>query len=63
MKCQMSLSLGHKLYIGHQVKLKKYLVGALEATNFCSLDLKIDQNVCFDRISDELKFGSPGVSN
>ena len=29
----------------------------------CSIDLKISQNVCLDKILDEFKFRSPGVKN
>ena len=34
--------------VKHQVKLKKYLVGALEANSPCSIHLKIGQNVCLN---------------
>ena len=29
----------------------------------CSIDLKVAQNVCLDKISDEFEFGSCGIIN
>ena len=52
----------HEFELGsHEVKLKKYLAGALEAT--FRAQLKIGQNVFLDEISDELEFWSHGVKN
>ena len=60
----MSLNLGH---LGSKTRslgqIKEIPFGHSRGHIFCSIDLKIFQNVCLDEISDELELRSPGVKN
>ena len=61
MKSRMSLNLSH---LGSKTKslgqIKETPCGHSRGHSFCSIDLKISQDVCLDKISDEFEFRSTG---
>ena len=58
----MSFNLGHLGSNGSSLgQIKEISCGHYRGHIYCSVDLKIGQNVCRDQISNEFEFGSPGV--
>ena len=57
----MNLKLGH---LGSKTRsqgqIKEIPCGHSRDNISCLINLRVDQNVCLDEISDELEFGSPG---